>query len=142
MENRSITENSAALISAIVPAASGGDLLLTGAALICATNVILALYVFCSMYPGHHGGGNRGPQQQQFGTATLKTPPQWSPEIASQYPYASFVNDVLLWSLATDMDRLRQGPAVAMQLGGTARLVVRQMTERPAGYAEIQQGRC
>ena len=61
--------------------------------------------------------------------------------MASEYPYASFVKDVLLWPLTTDMDRLRQGPAVAMQLGGTARLVVRQMTERPGGYAEIQQGR-
>ena len=61
--------------------------------------------------------------------------------MAIQYPFSQFINDVLLWSLATDMDRFRQGAAVAMQLGGPAKTVVRQITERPGGYEEIQQGR-
>ena len=61
--------------------------------------------------------------------------------MANQYPSAQFVNDVLLWSLATDMDRYTQGPAVAMQLGGPAKTVVRQIIERLGGYLDIQQGR-
>jgi hypothetical protein len=87
---------------------------------------------------GGHGGHHHGPQSN--GLATLKTPPTWGPEMAQHYPFIQYVNDVILWTLATDMDRLRQGPAVAMQLSGAAKLVVRQITESPHGLQRIQQG--
>jgi hypothetical protein len=74
------------------------------------------------------------------GMATLKQPPSWGLENTDHYPFIQYVSDMMLWSLATDMRRIRQGPAAAMQLTGAAKLVVRQIVESPSGLLRLQQG--
>jgi len=101
-------------------------------------NVAVGCFFVMAMMggPGHGGRNHHMPA----GTATLKQPPSWGPEQAQHYPFVQYVNDVMLWSLATDMDRMRQAPAVAMQLTGAARMVARQIMESPNGMALLQQG--
>ena len=72
-------------------------------------NVILAVCSIAFMM------GNGAPREPfgGLGTSTYKTPPSWGPEKAHAYPFSQYVKDVMLWSLATDMDIFKQGPAVA-----------------------------
>ena len=51
----------------------------------------------------------------------LKIPPAWSPQEATTYPFRSWVRDISLWSIATDMPVEQQGAAVILRLGGAAR---------------------
>ena len=84
----------------------------------------------------NHGGGHRA----ELGTATLKCPHSWGPEGSGSYPFQGYFNDVILKTLAADMEWICQGPAVAMQLTSTARLVYRQLMEEPHRLVRLQQG--
>ena len=75
-----------------------------------------------------------------MGTSTYKTPPSWGPEKAHAYPYSQYVKDVMLWSLATDMELFKQGPAVAMQMTGAAKNRVTQIVEGEDGLLLLQRG--
>ena len=75
-----------------------------------------------------------------LGTSTHKTPPAWGPERAHVYPFSQYVKDVMLWSIATDMDIMRQGPAVAMQMTGAAKLRISQILEMDNGLLMLQRG--
>ena len=46
----------------------------------------------------------------------------------------------MLWSLATDMDIFKQGPAVAMQLTGAAKNRVSQIVDGEGGLLLLQRG--
>jgi hypothetical protein len=46
----------------------------------------------------------------------------------------------MLWSLATDMDMFKQGPAVSMQLTGEAKNRVSQIVEGEGGLLLLQRG--
>ena len=59
--------------------------------------------------------------------STLKTPPAWNPDWSQQYPFRHWYADVANWAAATDIDAVRQAPAVAMQLGGLARAIAREI---------------
>lgn len=50
-----------------------------------------------------------------------RVPPAWSPEGERTYSFQKYRQDVELWSAATDMEVARQGPAVALRLGGEAK---------------------
>jgi hypothetical protein len=112
--------------------------------LLFALSVALAMASVACMMPGpavSGGAMNHGRGIAPFlGTATLKTPPAWGPELAQQYPFATWINDVITWSMATDMEMGRQGPAVAMQLTGAARWVARSLMEEPGGAQRLQMG--
>ena len=71
----------------------------------------------------------RGPQPftADIGTATLKTPPSWCYENAANYSLRSWISDVVLWASATDLEPERQGPAVALQVFGCARDLIREI---------------
>ena len=65
-----------------------------------------------------------------------RNPPPWTPERESTYPFQTWVQDVLSWSiLATDMDAAQQTAAIILQLGGAARELARSMS-----YHDITQG--
>eukprot|EP00438_Fugacium_kawagutii_P024626 Skav212826 [mRNA] locus=scaffold2466:561:3704:- [translate_table: standard] len=89
-----------------------------------------------AMYPGPrqrgHGGGGMGPTgYHDIGAATLKTPPAWSHEQSHLYSLRAWISDVILWSAATDLEVERQAAAVALQITGTARDLIREI---PAGH--------
>ncbi|CAE7415795.1 unnamed protein product [Symbiodinium sp. CCMP2592] len=70
--------------------------------------------------------GDAGPPF--IGTATLKVPPAWSIERADHYSLRSWVSDLILWSSATDLEPHRLGPIAALQVNGSARDLVRELT--------------
>ena len=102
-------------------------------------NFALACFFLNAMMGGGGWSVGRG-QHMPPGVTTLKSPPSWGPEQAQHYPYIQYVNDMMLWSLATDMERIREGPAAAMQLTGAAKLVSRQLIETADGLLRLQQG--
>ena len=57
--------------------------------------------------------------------ASGRIPPSWSPDHDRSYPFRFFVADLKLWSLSTDLDPVRQGPCVALRLGGAAKSLAR-----------------
>ena len=68
----------------------------------------------CHMFPG--AGGN-----------AFRTPPAWGPEQESTYPFRQWSRDVLLWSIASDMEPARKAAAVMLTLRGAARELSRQI---------------
>ena len=78
---------------------------------------------------GMHGG----PPHEQGNNS--KVPPAWSPEWESQYPLWVWAQDLNIWTMATELPPARQGPAVVMQLGGTAKIMCREMDTQ-----ELQHG--
>jgi hypothetical protein len=72
------------------------------------------LMFVCHMFPG--AGGN-----------AFRTPPAWGPEQESTYPFRQWSRDVLLWSIASDMEPARKAAAVMLTLRGAARELSRQI---------------
>ena len=70
---------------------------------------------------------------------TLKVPPGWSELYEREYPLRLYMQDLALWSAATDVLVERQGPAAAMQLNGIARSLAREMSadELRDGHVEV-----
>ena len=88
---------------------------------------------------GHRPPGS-SPYQQDVGAATLKTPPAWCYENAAQYTLRSWLSDVLMWSSATDVEVERQGPAVALQITGVARDLIREINPQHLREGLHEQG--
>ena len=61
------------------------------------------------------------------GMMNTKTPPGWSPEGDKKYPFRDWLQDVELWLGATEVDPIKQGPALAMRIGGVAREIIREL---------------
>ena len=67
--------------------------------------------------------------------ANTKSAPPWEPgdvQSNSLLPYTSveYAKDVRRWVQATDVDPVRQGPLLAMALGGQARLILENLEDR------------
>ena len=62
-----------------------------------------------------------------FGTSSLKIPPRWDPMTSTTYPFRKWVQDVVLWSLVTDLPVGQQAPAVVLQQTGSVREVLRTL---------------
>ena len=62
-----------------------------------------------------------------FGSSSLKIPPRWDPQAATAYPFKKWVQDVLLWSMVTDLPLTQQAPAVVLQQTGTVREILRSI---------------
>ena len=87
------------------------------------------LLFFGCMYPGGQRGGRFGHQfgAGPGGAGSLKVPPSWCAERSQDYTFRAWLADVVLWAGATDLDAERHGPAVAMQVTGAAREVIREI---------------
>ena len=65
---------------------------------------------------------------EAHGHGTSKVPPYWETRSEQAgYPFRIWLQDVNLWSGATELSPELQAPAVAQRLGGTARDLVRQV---------------
>ena len=63
----------------------------------------------------------------QYVPATLKNPPPWNAAWEESYPFAIWLQDIVLWAASTDVDPDRQAPAVVMGLSGAARELCREV---------------
>ncbi|CAJ1416652.1 unnamed protein product [Effrenium voratum] len=81
--------------------------------------------------------GDAGPPF--VGTATLKVPPAWSVERNHHYSFRSWVSDLVLWSSATEIDPRRQGPVAALQVQGSAKELVREITPQQLQDGDVDQ---
>eukprot|EP00438_Fugacium_kawagutii_P035880 Skav204682 [mRNA] locus=scaffold1284:96116:106049:- [translate_table: standard] len=81
---------------------------------VCAFAIVIMMTVGC-MYQGG-GGGN-----------ALRTPPAWGPEQEATHPFRQWSRDILLWSIASDMEPARKAAAVMLTLRGAARELTRQI---------------
>lgn len=59
--------------------------------------------------------------------ASGKIPPSWSPERAKFYTLLQYEQDLRIWAASSDVDLLRMGPLVALRLGGSAKVLAREM---------------
>ena len=59
--------------------------------------------------------------------ASGRIPPSWSPENERRYPFAQYQQDLNLWIASADVDENRQAALVALRLGGSAKLLAREM---------------
>ena len=83
-------------------------LLVLGLGLILTLAVVVGY--LCLMMPGTNG---------------QRLPPAWDPSRQSQYPFRQWTQDLLVWSIATDMDASRKAALVGMQLRGSAQELFR-----------------
>ena len=73
------------------------------------------------MMPGL-GGGSR---TENF---NYRIPPSWSPETDSSYSFRSYMTDISLWVMLTDLAPHQQCAAIIMRLGGGARELARMIS--------------
>ena len=64
-----------------------------------------------------------------------KTLPSWDPASNHQYSFDQWRRDMMYWSMFTDIDDRKQGPAALMRLGGLAREFAHELNS-----ADIQNG--
>ncbi|CAE7876313.1 NPF8.5, partial [Symbiodinium necroappetens] len=84
----------------------------------------IALTTVCFMY-----------QPQQGGASSLRLPPRWDPSMEGSMPFRSWMQDLMLWTICTDLNPAQQCAAIISQLGGAARELARTLTP-----AEVYQG--
>ena len=88
------------------------------------------------MGPRNHSHvGDAGPPY--VGTATLKVPPAWSVERSNTYSLRSWISDLILWSSATDLEAHRLGPIAALQVTGSAKELVRELTPEQLAHGQV-----
>ena len=68
-------------------------------------------------------------EQDHFnlGIVSAKVAPSWSPERDKIYPLRTWIQDIRLWALGTDVEILKQGPVAALRIGGSAKELVREL---------------
>ena len=81
------------------------------AVLTCGT----ASWVFL-MFPGMQGGQG------------IRLPPRWDPSMEQNLPFRTWMQDLMLWTICTDMEPHQQCAAIISQLGGAARELARSLT--------------
>ena len=57
-----------------------------------------------------------------------RNPPRWEPGLETSLPFRTWLQDLLLWTITTDLEPHRQAAAIISQLGGAARDVARTLT--------------
>ena len=65
-----------------------------------------------------------GPQ----GHTNHRNPPRWEPGLEGSLPFRTWLQDLLLWTITTDLEPHRQAAAIIAQLGGAARELARTLS--------------
>eukprot|EP00959_Pyramimonas_sp_CCMP1952_P045672 954269-Pyramimonas_sp.AAC.1 len=58
---------------------------------------------------------------------SMTNPPPWSPEMEQQYPFRSWLADVVACCSATNVGDIRKGPHIELCQGGIARYMIREL---------------
>ena len=69
-------------------------------------------------------------QPPQGGRAhvNMRLPPRWEPAMETTLPFRTWMQDLMLWTICTDMSAPQQTAAIISQLGGAARDLARTLT--------------
>ncbi len=59
---------------------------------------------------------------------TMRLPPRWEPGLENALPFRTWLQDLLLWTITSDLEPHRQAAAIISQLGGAARELARTLT--------------
>ena len=60
--------------------------------------------------------GQHGPNNHRY-------PPRWEPGLEGSLPFRTWLQDLLLWTITTDLEPHRQAAAIIAQLGGSSKRV-------------------
>ena len=92
-------------------------------------------------HPAQHGFRSHVHQSDAgppfVGTATLKCPPSWCVERNHVYTLRSWISDWVLWASATELDPARHGPIAALQVQGSAKELIRELTPQQLQHGDI-----
>ena len=92
-------------------------------------------------HPAQHGMRNNVHQSDAgppfVGTATLKVPPSWCVERNHLYTLRAWISDLILWASASDLDPIRHGPVAALQVQGTAKELIRELTPQQLQHGDV-----
>ena len=88
--------------------------------------IVFTSMAFCHMVGAGRGGG---------GDTNHRVPPRWGPERETSYSFKTYVTDLMLWSMLTDLAPHQQVAAIILRLEGAARELARTLTPQ-----EITQG--
>lgn len=66
---------------------------------------------------------------------SVRLPPRWEPGLEDSLPFRTWLQDLLLWTITSDLEPHRQAAMIISQLGGAARDLARTLTPQ-----EIFQG--
>ena len=118
-------------------------------ATVCICLFLAFTSMFCHMHqgpyrphPSQHGQPRQHVHQSDagppfVGTATLKVPPSWSLERNHLYSLRSWVADLVLRASASDLEPQRHGPIAALQIQGSARELVRELTPQQLQHGDF-----
>ena len=67
----------------------------------------------------------------------LKCPPSWCVERNHVYTLRSWISDLVLWASATELDPARHGPIAALQVQGSAKELIRELTPQQLQHGDI-----
>lgn len=82
----------------------------------------ILMTVVCHMMPGAQPNN-------------VRLPPRWEPGLEDSLPFRTWLQDLLLWTITSDLEPHRQAALIISQLGGAARELARTLTPQ-----EIFQG--
>eukprot|EP00435_Cladocopium_sp_Y103_P035043 s3195_g9.t1 len=118
----------------------GAIVLLSGMMLVSASVCYMQQAPF-RPHPMQHGPRSNAHQSDAgppfIGTATLKVPPSWSVERNHVYSLRAWISDLVLWASASDLDPVRHGPVAALQVQGTAKELIRELTPQQLQHGDV-----
>ena len=79
-------------------------------------SVCITLTAVCHLMP-HQAAHNN-----------MRLPPRWEPGLENALPFRTWLQDLLLWTITSDLEPHRQAAAIISQLGGAARDLARTLT--------------
>eukprot|EP00973_Karenia_brevis_P040024 5527025-Karenia_brevis.AAC.1 len=74
-----------------------------------------------------------------FGQSSNKSPPAWDPEWEAWYPLTHFAQDLLTWTMSTDLDITKHAPCAIQQLSGAAQELAREMDLQELANGKTEQ---
>ena len=70
----------------------------------------------------------QGPPAHAGGNNNMRLPPRWEPTMENHLPFRSWLQDLMLWTIVSDLAPHQQCAAIISQLGGAARDLARTLS--------------
>ena len=90
--------------------------------------ILLVIPLLLGLLPPRSGGGNGQGHNHVHQETSHRTPPRWGPEMESRYSFKTYITDLQLWSMMTDLAPYQQVAAVILRLSGAAKDLARTPT--------------
>ena len=89
--------------------------------------IVIPLLLGLMLLPRSGGGNGQGHNHVRQETSH-RTPPRKGPEMESRYYFKTYITDLQLWSMMTDLAPYQQVAAVILRLSGAAKDLARTLT--------------